>query len=96
MCLNGGSGGFAARQAIATGLAEMQQTGNIGALERRRDDYLLSLVKGRKYDVLTIYPLLGYLFARDREAKAVRLILTVKRNGLDDAVIQERLCELYG
>lgn len=85
-----------ARQAIATGLAEMQQTGNIGALERRRDDYLLSLVKGRKYDVLTIYPLLGYLFARDREAKAVRLILTVKRNGLDDAVIQERLCELYG
>ena len=32
----------------------------------------------------------------DREAKAVRLIVTVKRNGLDDAVIQERLCELYG
>lgn len=85
-----------ARDAIATGLAEMQQTGNIGALERQRDDYLLSLVKAHKHEVLTIYPLLGYLFAREREAKAIRLILTVKRNGLDDAVIQERLCELYG
>ena len=43
-----------------------------------------------------MYPIYGYYFAREREAKAVRLILTVKRNGLDDAVIQERLCELYG
>ena len=85
-----------ARTAIAAGLAEMQQTGSIGALERQRDNYLLTLVKDHKHDMFSIYPVLGFLLARDREAKAVRLIVTVKRNGLDDSVIQERLCELYG
>jgi vacuolar-type H+-ATPase subunit C/Vma6 len=45
---------------------------------------------------MTIFPIVGYLLARDRESKAVRLILTVKRNGLDDGVITERLRELYG
>ena len=85
-----------ARDPLEKGLAEMQVTGSIGALERERDNYLLSLVKNHKYDALTMYPVYGYYFAREREAKAVRLILTVKRNGLDDSVIQERLCELYG
>ena len=74
----------------------MLQTGSIASLEKARDDYLLSLVKSRRHEVTTIFPIVGYLLARDREAKAVRLILTVKRNGLDDGVIAERLRELYG
>ena len=86
----------ALKAAVARGLADMQKTGNIGALERERDNYLLSLVREHKRDTLTIFPVVGYYLARDREAKAVRLILTVKKNGLDDAVIQERLRELYG
>ena len=85
-----------ARDAIENGLAAVQTSGSVAALERERDDYLLSLVKDHKYEALTMYPVYGYYFAREREAKAIRLILTVKRNGLDDAVIQERLCELYG
>lgn len=85
-----------ARGALAAGLADMQKTGNIGALERARENYLLSLVSAHKHDIDSVYRIVGYLLARDREAKAVRLIITVKRNGLDDAVIQERLCELYG
>lgn len=85
-----------ARAAITRGLNEMARTGRIGALEKERDDYLMLLVKSHRYERMTIFPIVGYLFAREREAKAVRLILTVKRNGLDDAVIQERLRELYG
>mgnify|MGYP000845338050 FL=1 len=65
-------------------------------LEKARDDYLLSLVNGHRHDVMTIFPVVGYYLARDREAKAVRLIITVKRNGLDDNLISERLRELYG
>lgn len=84
------------RSALAAGLGEMQKTGNIGALERARENYLLSLVRSHKHEVDSIYRIVGYLMAREREAKAIRLIVTVKRNGLDDAVIQERLCELYG
>ncbi len=84
-----------AKSALAAGLSEMQRTGEIGALEKARDDYLLSLVKAHKHDTMTIFPVLGYLLAREREAKAIRLILTVKRNGLEDSVIAGRLRELY-
>ena len=85
-----------AKSALQNGLNQMLATGNISALEKARDDYLLSLVNSHRHESMTIFPIVGYYLARDREAKAVRLILTVKRNGLDDAVIAERLRELYG
>ena len=85
-----------AKSALQEGLNRMLQSGSISALEKARDDYLLSLVKSHRHEVTTIFPVVGYLLARDREAKAVRLILTVKRNGLEDGVIAERLRELYG
>lgn len=85
-----------ARDALAAGIADMQRTGSIGALERARENYLLSLVRPYRHDIDSVRRLVGYLLARDREARAIRMIVTVKRNGLDDAVMQERLCELYG
>ena len=85
-----------AKSALQEGLNRMLATGNIATLEKTRDDYLLSLVNEHRHENMTIFPVAGYFLARDREAKAVRLILTVKRNGLDDAVIAERLRELYG
>jgi len=84
------------KQALQDGLNRMLATGNIAMLEKARDDYLLSLVNDHRHETMTIFPVVGYYLARDREAKAVRLILTVKRNGMDDAVITERLRELYG
>ena len=88
--------GSVAKSALQDGLNQMLVTGNIAMLEKKRDDYLLSLVNDHRHEAMTIFPVVGYYLARDREAKAVRLILTVKRNGLDDAVIAERLRELYG
>ena len=85
-----------AKSAMLEGLSRMLATGNISMLEKARDDYLLSLVNEHRHDVMTIFPVVGYYLARDREAKALRLIVTVKRNGLDDGVILERLRELYG
>ena len=88
--------GSVAKSAMQDGLNQMLVTGNIAMLEKTRDDYLLSLVNEHRHESMTIFPVVGYFLARDREAKAVRLILTVKRNGLDDTVIAERLRELYG
>lgn len=88
--------GSTAKSALQEGLNRMLQSGSIAALEKARDDCLLSFVKSHRHEVTTIFPIVGYLLAKDREAKAVRLILTVKRNGLDDGVIAERLRELYG
>lgn len=88
--------GSQANEAIQRGLSDMLQSGNIGALEKERDNYLVSLLRAHRYENDTVYPVIGYYLARDREAKAIRLIVTAKRNGLDDAVIAERLRELYG
>jgi V/A-type H+/Na+-transporting ATPase subunit C len=85
-----------AKHALQEGLSKMLASGNIAMIEKARDDYLLSLVNSHRHERMTIFPVVGYLLAREREAKAVRLILTVKRNGLDDAVAAERLRELYG
>ena len=94
--LNKAISGSVAKSALQEGLNQMLVSGNISALEKSRDDYLLSLVNAHRHESMTIFPIVGYYLARDREAKAVRLIMTVKRNGLDDAVIAERLRELYG
>lgn len=85
-----------AKSALQEGLNRMLASGSISMLEKARDDYLLSLVKDHRHESMTIFPIVGYYLAKDREAKAVRLILTVKRNKLDDAIISERLRELYG
>ncbi len=85
-----------ARDALNQGLSAMAGSGNIGVLEKERDDYLLSLVNDHRHDAMTIFPIVGYWLARDREAKAIRLLISVKRNGLDDGVITERLRALYG
>lgn len=85
-----------AGSAIAAGLDEAQRTGHTSALEKTRDNHLLALIKKDKYDVMTLQPVLGYYLAREQEAKSIRLIITAKRNGLDESVITERLRELYG
>lgn len=81
---------------IAAGLAEVQRLGYVSALEKARDDTLIRLVKKNKYDVMTLWPVLGFLMAREQEARCIRLIITAKRNGLPEGVIAERLRELYG
>ena len=83
------------RDSLRAGIEEVIRTGRVGALEKARDDRLISLVKEHRFDTDTIYPVLGYYLARLREAQAIRLIITAKKNNLDDSVIAERLRSLY-
>ena len=85
-----------AREGILRGLETMTKTGNISALEKERDNTLIELAAKGKPENESIAPVIGYLLAREQEAKCIRLILTAKRNGLEDAIITERLRELYG
>ena len=84
------------REALLQGLNAMQRTGNIAEVEKARDNYLVSLLSSHKYETDTIYPIVGYYLAKEREGRAVRLIITAKRNHLNDSVIRERLVMLYG
>lgn len=84
------------KEALLSGLNAMQRTGNISEVEKARDNYLLSLLSSHKYESETIYPVVGYYLAKEREGRAIRLIVTGKRNGINDSVIRERLVRLYG
>lgn len=84
------------QEALLAGLNAMLRTGSIAELEKARDNYLVSLLSAHKYESETIYPIIGYYLAKEREGRAVRLIITGKRNGLADSVIRERLVKLYG
>ncbi|MEG1547497.1 MAG: V-type ATPase subunit [Clostridia bacterium] len=85
-----------ARSAIIAGLDEVIRTGHISALEKARDNYLIGLARAGKDEPESIAPIIGYLLAREQEARCVRLVITSKRNGLPENIIAERLRELYG
>ena len=84
-----------ARDGILRGLETVAHTGRISALERERDDALMRMASAGRMEDESILPVVSYLLAREQEAICVRLILTAKRNGLPDAIITERLRELY-
>ena len=84
------------REALLSGLNAMQRTGSIAEVEKARDNYLVSLLSAHKYETETIYPIVGFYLAKEREGKAIRLIITAKRNRLSDSIIRERLVMLYG
>lgn len=81
---------------LLNGLNAMQRTGQVAEIEKARDNYLLSLFASHKYETDSIYPIIGYYLAKEREGSAVRLILTAKHMRLPDSVIAERLVTLYG
>ena len=85
-----------AASAIKKGLLEVARTGRVSALEKARDDYLMALARVGRNETETIAPVIGFLLAVEQEARCIRLIMTAKRNGLEDNVIMERMRELYG
>ena len=54
-----------------------------------------SCSKGEKSEYESAGPLFAYAVARRREIDTVRIILSGKRNGLEDRKIRERLRETY-
>lgn len=88
-----GRGGYAAL--LADAFDDYLKTGSLYMLEKKRDDHLLSLLKEQRHDMFGIGPLMGYYIARQREAAAVRMVMTAKQGGIDQSVATKRLKELY-
>jgi len=86
----------AAREHILKGLDAIIKGGSIVNMEKERDNYIISMASKDKYQNDTMAPVIGYLLAREQEARCVRLILTAKRNNLPESAVTERLRELYG
>ncbi len=84
------------RDAVKKALERIALGAGVSAIERERDNYLIKLASRGKNEYDSVAPIIGYLLAREQEGRSVRLILTLKRNGLDESAIEERLRELYG
>ena len=55
----------------------------------------MELIRPEKYETLTAGPLFAFGAARQQEIRTVRMILSGKRNGLEEQSIRERLRETY-
>ncbi len=88
-------GGGAAHDSIAAALEETIRTGDLSAVSKHRDSCLMRMIKAHKWETESILPVIGYMLAREQEAQAVRIIITLKRNGFKQDDILERLRELY-
>ncbi len=67
----------------------------ISVVETYADNKLLNLLKERKNDMFSVYPVAGYYVAKQYELKMVRLILTGLKNKVDKSVIRQRLRDTY-
>ena len=81
----------------STGYADAEEPlkESVSAFERWCDNRIMRAIRPQKYNPLTIGPLAAYLLARESEIRAVRMILSAKRNHLPEQSVRERLRESY-
>jgi len=74
---------------------KLNSGGGLFAVEKARDDYLLSILKEDRYDMFSSSMSIGYLIAKEREAAAVRLLMVAMLNNISADEISRRLKELF-
>ncbi len=63
--------------------------------EKYLDDAIMEKVKEAKYTAFGVEPVFAYFMAREAEIKNVRVILSLKRNGISPDEIRKRVREAY-
>lgn len=82
-------------EAVRLGLERYEAGEGLAPLEKLLEDHQLSLLKPHRYALDSIVPLVGYLLAREREASAVRLIVTAKAAKVPEGALSTRMRRLY-
>jgi V/A-type H+-transporting ATPase subunit C len=79
---------------IAAGLDEYLETGSLKLLEKYRDDVLLKTAGEDKNNLFSAAPIVYYMIRKEREAKAVRMVMTAKLNNIEKEWIGKVLVEV--
>lgn len=74
---------------------EAVQSNSLSALEKWFDDRLMEITKAAKSLFFGPEPLAAYYLAREAEVRNIRILLSGKRHGANDATIRERMRKLY-
>lgn len=81
--------------ALKRGVDEFQATGHLGELERQLENGLMAVVRSARTVVFGPEPLFGYVVAKERENKLLRIIFVSKLNNIPPDRIRERLRDIY-
>ncbi len=81
--------------ALKRGVDEYLSTGRLGELERQLENGLMDLVRPARTVVFGPEPLFGYVVAKERENKLLRIIFVSKLNNIPPDRIRERLRDIY-
>ena len=68
---------------------------SLSGFEKWFDDRLMELIQKAKSTYFGPDPLAAYYLAREAELRNIRILLSGKRHGVEDAVIRERMRKLY-
>ena len=77
-----------------SGSVEAMRAG-AAALEKWCNDEIMRFMDAARWESFTAAPIVAYYYAKSAEISAVRLILSGKRNRLDDNMIRERVPRTY-
>jgi V/A-type H+-transporting ATPase subunit C len=78
---------------VESGVAYFEENKSFLKLERNCENYLMGYLKSTSQITAGSQPVIAYLLIKEHEIRAVRLILTAKKNRLDTKLILDRLGE---
>ncbi len=76
-------------------IAEYIRNGDLGSIDRYGDNYILDHIKKSKFISLGTEPIVAYIYARENEIRALRIILTGKKSNVHPEKIRERMRDVY-
>lgn len=80
---------------LSAGLEEYNKSGKLSTIEMLRDNFIMNYIKNAKYISFGIEPLIAYVYAKENEIKAIRIIMVGKLNNIEPEVIKGRLRDIY-
>ncbi len=80
---------------LSAAIEDYRRTRSLYMLEKAKDDHLMEIIKQQRHDMFGIGPLMGYYIGKQREAEAVRMVMTAKQGGVDTEVVAQRMKELF-
>jgi V/A-type H+-transporting ATPase subunit C len=80
---------------VEEGISSYMKTRSLTKFEKLSDDFIFELAKKGKFVAFGIEPLVGYLMAKENEAKIIRMIMVGKINEIPNELIRERLRDVY-
>ncbi|KPU44206.1 V-type sodium ATPase subunit C [Oxobacter pfennigii] len=80
---------------VKAGIEDYFKDGNLGSIEKYGDNYLIDYLWKAKLIMFGPEPLAAFIIARENEIRALRIILTGKKNEVRPDVIRERLRDIY-